>query len=33
MTPERRAANFEVFRNAKVALGNDPKNIQKLTKK
>lgn len=32
MTPERRAAYFEVFRNANVALGNDPKNIQKLTK-
>ena len=31
MTPERRAAYFEVFRNANVALGNDPKNIQKLT--
>tara|TARA_X000001388_G_C2202383_1_gene111775 strand:+ start:48 stop:1004 length:957 start_codon:yes stop_codon:yes gene_type:complete len=32
MTPERRAAYFKVFRNANVALGNDPKNIQKLTK-
>ena len=32
MTPERRAAYFEVFKNANVALGNDPKNIQKLTK-
>ena len=32
MTPERRAAYFKVFKNANVALGNDPKNIQKLTK-
>ena len=32
MTPAQRKAYFKRFKKAKVALGNDPKNIQKLSK-